>query len=46
MLAERAFDFMTESGKKKMDYKLFCDFMKKFFTNETQGHPINLGLDR
>jgi hypothetical protein len=29
-----------------MDYNLFSEFMKKFFLNETQGHAINMGLDK
>jgi Ca2+-binding EF-hand superfamily protein len=43
--AEKAYDFITEHGKKKMDYNLFSEFMKKFFLNETPKHPLNLGLD-
>jgi len=43
--AEKAFDFITDHGKKHMDYNLFSEFMKKFFLNETPKHPLNLGLD-
>ena len=42
--AGKAFDFMTEGGKKKMDYGLFCEFIKKFLTNEEPNHPVNCGL--
>ncbi len=45
ILAERAYDFITENGKKKMDYNLFCEFMKQFITNEEANHPINMGLE-
>jgi Ca2+-binding EF-hand superfamily protein len=41
--AEKAFDFITENGAKKMDYALFSDLMKKYFKCETPGHPLNLG---
>jgi Ca2+-binding EF-hand superfamily protein len=44
--ADKAFDFVTENGAKKMDYPLFSEFMKKFILCETQGHPMNLGCDR
>lgn len=44
--AEKAFDFITDLGKKKMDYNLFSELMKKFILNETQGHPLNFGLDK
>ncbi|CAF3264938.1 unnamed protein product [Rotaria socialis] len=43
--SEKAYDFITEHGKKKMDYNLFSEFMKKFFLNEIPKHPLNLGLD-
>ncbi|CAF2391830.1 unnamed protein product [Rotaria sp. Silwood2] len=43
--ASKAYDFVTDHGKKKMDYNLFSEFMKKFFLNETPKHPLNLGLD-
>jgi len=44
--AKRAYDYITENGKKKLDYALFSEFMKQFFTNEESDHPINLGLDK
>ena len=42
--AEIAYDFVTEYGKKRMDYALFSDFMKLFFTIDEKNHPINMGL--
>jgi len=42
----KAYDFITEYGKKKMDYNLFSEFMKQFLTNEQPGHPINMGLEK
>jgi len=43
--AGKAYDFMTEKGKKKMNYELFSEFMKQFFTNQDPpGSPINMGL--
>ncbi|CAF1013523.1 unnamed protein product [Didymodactylos carnosus] len=44
--SDKAYDFITENGKKPMDYNLFSEFMKKFFLNETPNHPLNLGLDK
>ncbi|CAF1071172.1 unnamed protein product [Didymodactylos carnosus] len=44
--AEKAYDFITDHGKKPMDYNLFSEFMKKFFLNEIPNHPLNLGLDK
>lgn len=44
--AERAYNFMIDGGKKKMDYNLFSEFMKQFILNDTQGHPVNLSLDK
>ena len=44
ILAGKAYDFITENGKKKMDYGLFCEFIKKFLTNEEPNHPVNCGL--
>jgi hypothetical protein len=44
--AERAYNFMIDGGKKKMDYNLFSEFMKQFILIETQGHPVSLGLDK
>ncbi len=44
-LAERAFAYLTDSGKKKMDYHLFQEFMKQFYTNEEPNHPVNMGLE-
>lgn len=44
--AEAAYDYITESGKKKLDYNLFSEFMKQFFINDQTNHPINLGLDK
>lgn len=41
--AEKGFDFITEHGAKKMDYPLFSEFMKKYFTCDSPGHPMNLG---
>jgi len=43
--AGKAYDYITENGKKNMDYCLFLQFMKEFFTNSDQGHPVNCGLD-
>ncbi|KAL7672815.1 hypothetical protein ACOME3_007695 [Neoechinorhynchus agilis] len=43
--AGNAYDFITESGKKKMDYNLFSEMMRKFFLTDEKGHPLNLGLD-
>ncbi len=37
---------MIDGGKKKMDYNLFSEFMKQFILNDTQGHPVNLSLDK
>lgn len=42
--AAEAFDFMTHEGEKNMDYALFSELLKKFFTTQEQNHPINLGL--
>ncbi len=42
--ASEAFDYVTENGEKKMDYALFSDLLKKFFTTNEKVHPINLGL--
>ncbi|CAF0760398.1 unnamed protein product [Didymodactylos carnosus] len=44
--AGKAYDFITDNGKKTMDYNLFSEFMKKFFLNDTVNHPLNLGLDK
>jgi len=44
--AGKAYDFITEGGKKKMNYELFSEFMKQFFTNDTEGHAINMGMDK
>ncbi|CAF0864067.1 unnamed protein product [Brachionus calyciflorus] len=44
--AQKAYDYITENGAKKMDYNLFSEFMKQFFTNEQEGHVVNLGLDQ
>jgi hypothetical protein len=41
----KAYDYITDGGKKKMNYPLFVQFMREFFTNEEKGHPINMGLD-
>ncbi|CAF1137646.1 unnamed protein product [Adineta steineri] len=43
--AGKAYDYITEHGKKNMDYNLFLELMKKFFLNEIPDHPSNLGLD-
>lgn len=43
--AGKAYDFITENGKQKMDYGLFSTMMKKFFLTDEPGHPLNLGLD-
>jgi hypothetical protein len=37
---------MTENGKRKMDYRLFSEMMKLFWTNEKEGHPVNMGLEK
>ena len=42
--AAKAFDFITENGTKKMDYSLFSELMKMFFTFSERNHPINMGL--
>jgi Ca2+-binding EF-hand superfamily protein len=42
--AGKAYDHMTENGKKKMNYDLFSEFMKQFILNDTLGSPLNLGL--
>jgi len=44
--SERAFDYITDKGKKKLDYALFSEFMKEFLINDEQGHPINMGLEK
>jgi len=44
--AKKAYDYITDGGKKKLDYNLFSVFMKEFFTNEELGHAVNLGLDK
>jgi len=42
--AEKAHEFITENGKKKMDYNLFNEFMRQFFIRDEPNHPISLGL--
>ena len=42
--AADAYDYMTEDGMKKMDYGLFSELLKKFFTTNEKLHPINLGM--
>ena len=44
LLAEKAHEFITENGKKKMDYNLFNEFMRQFFIRDEPNHPISLGL--
>lgn len=44
--SKAAFDYVTENGQKKMDYNLFSELLRQFFTNEEQGHVINMGLDQ
>jgi len=44
--AGKAYDYITENGKKKMNYELFSEFMKQFFTVDKDGHPVNMGLDK
>lgn len=44
--AQRAYDYITEGGKKKLDYALFSEFMKQFFITSEKDHPVNLGLDK
>ena len=44
LLAEKAYEFITENGKKKMDYNLFNEFMRQFFIRDEPNHPISLGL--
>ncbi|CAF1056978.1 unnamed protein product [Adineta ricciae] len=41
--AGKLYDFITENGKKAMDYHLFAILMKKFFLNEIPNHILNLG---
>ena len=42
--ATEAFKYMTQNGTKKMDYALFSDLLKLFFTVQEKDHPANLGL--
>ncbi|CAF1066398.1 unnamed protein product [Adineta ricciae] len=42
--AEKLYDFITENGKKAMNYHLFATLMKKFFLNEIPNHILNFGL--
>jgi len=42
---DKAYDYITQSGKKKMNYDLFVEFMKQFLMNDEQGHAVNCGLD-
>jgi hypothetical protein len=44
-VAEKAYEFITDGGKKKMNYELFSEFLRKFFTNDEANHALNLGLD-
>lgn len=42
--SEIAYDHITEKGKKKMDYNLFSELMKQFFSKDELNHPASLGL--
>jgi len=44
--SSKAFDYITENGTKKLNYELFSEFLKQFFTNEQDGHPVNMGLEK
>ena len=39
-----AYEFITEKGKKKMDYNQFSELMKQFFVIDEPNHPTGLGL--
>ena len=42
--AENAYVYITENGKKRMDYNLFSELMKQFFIHDEPNHPASLGL--
>ncbi len=44
VLADAAYDYITENGAKKFDYAIFSELMKQFFIHDEPNHPASLGL--